>query len=801
MKFTLSWLKKHLDTDATLTEITDRLTAIGLELEEVTDPAAKLAPFKVAKVKSATQHPNADKLRVCIVETADHGDVQVVCGAPNARTGMTAVFAPVGSYVPGTDIVLKAGELRGEASNGMLVSERELEISEDHDGIIDLPDDVPLGLPFAEYAGLNDPVIEIGLTPNRGDCAGVRGIARDLAASGMGTLKPLKVGVSTTSGAPSATVEIQTDSEELCPVFFSRTISGVKNGPSPVWLKRWLEAVGQRSITSLVDITNLMTLGYGTPMHVFDVAKIDGAKLTVRNARAGDEMLALNGKDYAFTPEMVVIADDSGVASLGGIIGGERTGCTEETTEVLLEAALWLPSNVARTGRKLDVHTDARFRFERGTDIEAVLENINVATQYILDFCGGEASDIAVAGTPQKREQTERFRFSKIATRGGADVDPATATDILARLGFEKLSGDDVEAVFLVPGWRPDIQGEDDLVEEVVRIVGYDSIPAVSLPRDAAVSALAFTPAANARRRARRALAASGLQEAVTWSFLPQEQAALFGETKDELYLANAMSRDLSYMRPSLLPNLITAAGRNADRGYADVGLFEVGTIFNGVGAKEQPATAAAIRAGKSGARDWNDAPQPVSLFDAKADAIAALEAAGAPVANLQVRRAAPGHFHPGRSGVLALGKAVLAHFGEIHPRVLKAIDVKGPVVGMELFFDAIPPSRKKSGAAKPLLQLSAFQSVDRDFAFLVDETVMAESLLKAAKGADKKLISGVSLFDVYAGKGIPEGKKSLAIAVTLQPVAASLTEEDIEAVCDKVVASVIKATGGELRG
>ncbi len=797
MKFTLSWLKKHLETDASLQEITDKLTAIGLELEEVNNPAEKYAPFRTATVVDCWQHPNADRLRVCIVDSGTGENTQVVCGAPNARKGMKAVFAPDGAYIPGLDVTLKAGTLRGEASNGMLVSERELELSDEHDGIIDLPEETEIGVPYADFAGLNDPVIEIGVTPNRGDCLGVRGIARDLAATGIGTLiehPDVKIEGSFKS---TPVVKIETEGK-YCPLFASRLIKGVKNGPSPAWLQQKLTAIGLRPISILVDITNLMTMDHNRPMHVFDAAKVKG-DLTVRMGREGDSFMALNDKEYELNEEMTVIADDNGVVSLAGIMGGLSTGVQDDTVDVLVESALWDPSNIATTGRRLNVFSDARFRFERGVDPEYTVEGLEFATKLILGLCGGEAGEISLAGEMPNTRREMEFDPAMVKSWGGMDVSTDRCVEILNSLGFmSKAQGD--KLMVSIPTWRTDIDRHWDLIEEITRIEGFDNIPAVSLRNEESLPQDAYTSDQKKLRSARRALAAHGMNEAVSWSFTSSVTAPLFGEIKDEVRLANPISSDLDVMRPSLLPNLILAAQRNVDRGYGDTALYEIGTYFLGVKPEEQPTAVAGLRTGSQGPRHWDQGQRSVDVFDAKEDAMVALQALGAPVSNLQTSTDAPSYYHPGRSGSLRLGKNVLANFGELHPRTLKAMDVKGPIVAFEVFPANVPKSKKAGSTARPLLRPSPLQPLERDFAFIVDQGVAADAALRAAKGADKKLITASSLFDVYQGKGIEDGKKSLALSVTIQPQDQAMTDEQIDEVCQKVIAQVIKATGGDLR-
>ncbi|HET8727888.1 MAG TPA: phenylalanine--tRNA ligase subunit beta, partial [Alphaproteobacteria bacterium] len=768
MKITLSWLKDHLETDATVDEIAEALTSLGLEVEEVEDRGSALAAFTVGYVKSAEKHPNADKLRVCIVDTG-RGDVQVVCGAPNARTGMKGVFAPAGTHIPGTGLDLKKGVIRGVESNGMLCSEREMGLSDAHEGIIDLAEDAPVGAPFAALMGLDDPVIDIALTPDRADCAGVRGIARDLAAKGIGTLKPLPA--EKVPGRFESPIGVRFDFPEddakACPLFVGRLIRGVRNGSSPKWLQDKLLSVGLRPISALVDITNYFTIDRNRPLHVFDAGKVKG-DLVLRLSTDGEMLAALNDKTYALEPGMTVICDDTGVVSLGGVMGGEPTGVTEETTEIFLEVALFDPYRTATTGRKLGIESDARYRFERGIDPAAVFDGMEQATAMILELCGGEPSEPVVAGREPEWRRTLHLRPSRVAALGGLDVPLDEQVRTLTRLGCEvataaRHAGEEDLAV-VPPSWRADIEGEADLVEEVLRVRGYDDIPAVPMPRLVATTKPSVTPFQRTTGLVKRLLAARGMEEAVTWSFMAAEHAALFGFQNEGLRLVNPISSELDTMRPSVLPNLIQAAGRNADRGYADAALFEVGPVYRDAEPTGQDLVATGIRSGRTGPRHWAEAPRAVDAFDAKTDALAVLEAAGAPVANLQVTTDAPDWYHPGRSGVLRLGANVLAVFGEIHPAVLSTLDVAGPVAAFEVWLDRVPQPKKKTGPARPLLKLSPFQPVERDFAFLVDADVAADRVVRAARSADKALITDIVVFDDYRGQGVPEGRKSLAV-------------------------------------
>jgi len=801
MKFTLSWLKDHLDTDASLDEIVERLTSIGLEVESVDDKAA-LKPFVIAKVLTAEKHPDADKLRVLSVDTGDGKPIQVVCGAPNARAGLIGAFAAPGTYVPGIDVTLSVGKIRGVESHGMMCSERELELSDEHNGIIDLPADAPVGTPFATYAKLDDPVIEINLTPNRPDATSVYGIARDLAASGLGTLKTGTV--EPVAGKGACPVKVTIEAPELCPGFALRLVRGVKNGASPKWLQQRLIAIGLRPINALVDITNYLTFDRGRPLHVYDLKKVAG-NLVVRRAREGEKVLALNEREYTLTPDMCVIADDKGADSIAGVMGGEHTGSDENTTDVLIESALWDPIATARTGRTLGIITDARYRFERGVDPEFMVPGLELATRMVLDFCGGEPTEIDVTGYAGYTPKIVSFPVSEVKRLTGIEVAKDEALGILTRLGFKPLGSSDVVDVE-VPSWRPDVDGKADLVEEVMRIHGVDEIAPQPLASHDAVNGKILTTLQIRSRAARRALAVRGMMEAVTWSFIPAKHAELFGGGHNELKLANPIAADMSDMRPSLLPGLLAAAQRNADRGLGDVALFEVSGTYEGDAPEKQRRVAAGIRRGtaklEGSGRNWSGNAAAVGVFDAKADALAALEACGAPVDKLQIETGAPSWYHPGRSGVIKLGpKTVLGTFGEFHPKTLEVLDVSGPLCGFEVFVDAIPEPKAKPTRTKPKLELSPFQAVKRDFAFVVDKAVEAGTLTRAALAADRKLITGVSVFDVFEGASLGEGKKSIAIEVSIQPVEKTLTDEDFEALAGRIVENVKKQTGGVLRG
>ena len=805
MKLTFGWLKEHLDTARSLDEIAAKLTMIGLEVERIEDKAKLFAPFVIARVVEAKPHPNADRLRVCMVDAGDGKPIQVVCGAPNARTGMKGVFAPPGAFIPGKNLTLGVGKIRDVESRGMLVSEFELQISDDHEGIIELPDDAPVGVPYAKYAGLDDPMIEINLTPNRGDATGVHGIARDLAAAGIGKLKdtPIK----TVKGQFPCPVKVTLDfgaTTSLCPAFALRLIRGVKNGPSPDWLARRLTAIGLRPINALVDITNFITYDRGRPLHVFDAAKVRG-DLTVRRARAGESLLALDGKTYALDETMCVIADDHGVESLAGIMGGEKTGCSEATTDVLIESALWVPMNIAQTGRKLGINSDARYRFERGVDAAFMVPGLESATRMVMDSCGGTASEVTVAGSAAAPERVIDFPVAETGRLTGLAVPLADARRVLESLGF-KVAGQGARVKVAPPSWRGDVQDKADLVEEVVRIVGVDKVPSTPFDRGEAPRKPVLTPIQIRTRKAKRALAARNLTEAVTWSFIGKKHAELFGGGKPELALANPIAAELSDMRPSLIPGLVAAAQRNADRGFPDVALFEVGQIFRGDRPEDQLTAAAGLRralAKPSGiGRHWAKRDGEVDAFDAKADALAVLAAAGAPASALQTMPGGPTWFHPGRSGTIQIGpQNVLGHFGELHPRALEALDAEGPLIAFEVILERIPEPRTRGSRAKPVLELSPFQPVQRDLAFVVDREVKAAEIVRAAQSADRKLITGVTVFDLYEGQGIAPGKKSIAIAVTLQPRERTMTDAEIEALAAKIVTEVGKRTGGVLRG
>jgi len=803
MKFTLAWLKQHLDTKAKVPEIADTLTRIGLEVEQMFDPATALAAFRVAEVIKCEKHPNADKLSVCEVDTGKER-LQVVCGAPNARAGMKGVFAPVGSYLPGSGLALTKAKIRGVESFGMLLSERELERSDEHTGIIELDPRAKVGSAAAAALGLDDAVIEVAITPNRPDCLGVRGIARDLAAAGLGKLTKDAVEPVKGSFANPIAIKLEFDKESAnaCPVFAGRLVRGVRNGPSPDWLQRRLKAIGLRPINALVDITNYVAYDRGRPLHVYDADRLKGA-IRARLGRKGEQFLALDGKVYEVDADMCVIADDAYVLGLGGVIGGEDTGVTEATTNVFIESAYFDPKRTARTGRKLGIQSDARFRFERGVDPDFVVPGLELATEIVLQLCGGAPSKITIAGKAPKASKPFKFEISQVARLSGLALTSGEIKKLLAALGIA-LDGKGKQVKAQAPSWRPDITGPCDLVEEVVRLIGVDQVRAAPMSREAGVARPVLTEAQRRQRLTRRVLAARGLIEAVTWSFVTPEHARLFGGGKDELTLSNPISTELAEMRPSLLLGLITAAQRNRDRGFADGALFELGQAYRGAQPEDQFAAASGVRFGRSAlsasGRHWSGEAPAADIFAAKADAVAALTALGIDQASLAVTREAPSWFHPGRSGALKLGsQTVLGVFGEFHPDLLATLGIDPPIAGFELYLDVVPPSKRK-GASKAL-DASDLQPVRRDFAFLLDDKVAAGEVLRAALAADRALISDVGVFDVFTGKGVPDGKKSLAIEVTLQPRDKTLTDAEIEAVAARIVAAVKKATGGELRG
>ncbi|MDP5219733.1 phenylalanine--tRNA ligase subunit beta [Ruegeria sp. 2205SS24-7] len=798
MKFTLSWLKDHLETDASVDEITEALTDLGLEVEDVFNPADRLKDFKLGYVTHAEKHPDADKLRVCKVDT-DEGELQIICGAPNAREGITVVVCKPGMYIPGLDLTINVGKIRGIESYGMMASERELELSDEHDGIIELPSGA-VGDSFVDWLAENDPskvdpVIEIAITPNRQDALGVVGIARDLAARGLGTLKLREdVAVPGDFDCP-INVSIDEDTLDGCPLFTGRLIRGVKNGPSPQWLQDQLKAIGLRPISALVDITNYMTFDHNRPLHVFDADKVSG-NLRIHRAKGGETLRALDEKDYAFEPGMMVISDDNGPESIAGIMGGEGTGCTEDTVNVFLESAYWNHVQIALTGRKLRINSDARYRFERGVDPEYTLPGLEHATQMILDICGGEASDVVIAGEVPDHSRAYRLDSDRVQSLVGMEIPEAEQRQTLTALGF-RLEGDMAH----VPSWRPDVMGEADLVEEVARIASLTKLQGKPLPRvTEGLPKPVMTPKQRREAMARRTCAALGYNECVTYTFIDQASAALFGGGDEKTMLENPISSEMSHMRPALLPGLLQAAARNQARGFSDLALFEVGPTFHDGEPGEQQTLISGLLVGRNGPKDVQGASRGVDVFDIKADTEAVLAAIGAP-AKVQILRGADTWWHPGRHGKICLGpKKVLGVFGELHPRVLQAMDVKGPAMAFTIWPDEVPMPRK-SGATRSALELRDLQAVERDFAFVVDADVEALTLVNAAAGADKTLIDGVRVFDEFIDGSLGDGKKSLAITVRLQPSEKTLKEADIEAVSAKIVEKVAKATGGVLRG
>ena len=780
MKFSLSWLKDHLDTTASVEEISAKLNAVGLEVEGVEDPAAKLAGFKVAKVLTAERHPNADKLQVLTVDTGDGAPLQVVCGAPNARAGLVGVLGLPGAVVPAGGFELKKSAIRGVESNGMMCSTRELELGDDHDGIIELPTDAPIGTNFADYHG-TDPVFDVAITPNRPDCMGVYGIARDLAAAGLGKLKP--IAVQAAPGSFPCPLPIRTDDPEGCPAFYGRAIRGVKNGASPQWMQDRLLSAGQRPISALVDITNYVMLAYGRPAHAYDLAKLTGA-IFARRAVDGETVLALNGKEYTLNSAMTVIADDKGVHDIAGIMGGEHSGCADETTD-----------------RALNLTSDARARFERGVDPAFLDAGLAILTELIVEICGGTPSEVIQAGTPPAGTKVVAYDPALSEGLGGVAIAGDRQREILSALGFSA----DAQFNVTVPSWRPDVDGAPDLVEEVVRIHGLDNVASVALPRADGVARPTATPAQKLERKLRRAAAARGLNEAVTWSFLPEAQAAAFANGNADLWtLANPISEDLKVMRPSLLPGLLSAVKRNVDRGADGLRLFELGRRYlrGTSGHSDERLTLGVVLAGEKAPRGWaTGKAASFDAFDAKAEALALLAEAGAPVENLQVMGEAGSQFHPGQSATLRLGpKTILARFGMLHPALLKQFDVDGPVAAVELFLDAIPAKRGAVGFARAAYAPPALQSVTRDFAFLVDAKLPAGDLVRAIKGADKANIVAARLFDDFRGQGVPEGQKSVAVEVTLQPTEKSYAEADLKAIADAITAAAGKL-GAVLRG
>ena len=795
MRFTLSWLKDHLDTEASVAQVAEAMTMAGLEVEHVDDPAARFAAFSVARITDAVQHPNADRLRVCQVETRD-GVKEIVCGAPNARAGLTTIYAPIGTYIPGSGITLEPRPVRGVTSNGMLCSAAELEIAEDADGILELADGLAVGSSAAEALGL-EAVIDFEVTPNRPDWLGVAGIARDLSATGIGRLKDLSV--APIAGSFPCPVDIRLDGSDACPVFAGRLIRGVKNGPSPAWLQARLRAIGLRPISALVDVTNLISYDRARPLHVYDAAKLVGGFVEARLGRDGESVAALDGQTYAVGPEMCVIADGSGAIGLGGVMGGASTGCSETTTEVFVESAWFDPIRTAQTGRATGIASDAQYRFARGVDPGFVVPGLELATKLILELCGGEASEVRVAGEVPAPVPPVEFDPTYVAKLSGLTIAPDRSLEILTKLGFV-VTGLGKALTVQPPTWRRDVEGKADLVEEVARIAGYDKLPAMPLPEMARPPGGVLTTRQGRAVTARRALAALGYAEAVTWSFMDHGLAERFGGGQAALILADPIAADLDCMRPSILPNLIQAAARNANRGFADVALFEIGPIFAGDRPQDQRTAIAAVLAPHPPKR-W-DGQKSDDLFALKADLMSLLDQLGAPVASLQVAQgSASAWWHPGRSARLQLGpKAVLAEFGALHPAALAALDAEGPIYGFEIWLEAMPEPKRKAIKTRAALALSPFMPLRRDFAFVVGAGVAAADLVRAVQGADKALIDRVWVFDVYAGAGVPEGAKSLALEVTIQPTDHTLTELEIEALSSRIIAAAEKAVGAKLR-
>jgi phenylalanyl-tRNA synthetase beta chain len=796
MKFTLSWLKAHLDTDADAATVAEMLTSIGLEVESIEDKGAALKDFIVGYVVSAEKHPNADKLKVCMVDTGSGAPIQVVCGAPNAHTGMKGVFARPGIVIPASGEVLRVGTIRGVESRGMLCSERELLLSDEHTGIIELAADAKVGTPAADALGGSDPVIDVSITPNRGDCTSVFGIARDLAAAGLGKLRAGSVTPVPGGFASPIKVTLNFDDHpKACPLFAGRYIRGVKNGPSPKWVQDGLRGVGLRPISALVDVTNLLSLDRGRPLHVFDADKLFG-DVQARLAKDGETILALDGKTYTLDSTMCVIADAKEARGIGGVMGGEDSGCTDTTTNVFVESAFFEPASIARTGRKLGILSDARYRFERGVDPEFVVPGIELATKYILEFCGGTPSEVVVAGQVPEWRRKIAFTPQAVTRLAGIEVPKTEIRRILLSLGFTVEDGEPMQV--MPPSWRSDVMGSADLVEEVVRIFGITKVPSAPMSRPSVIARPTLTSAQRRARGVRRVLASRGFNETINFSFLPRAHAKLFGGGDDARQIENPIASDLDALRPSVLPSLLAAAVRNAARGNADLMLFEIGAQFESGVPGAQQAVTAGIRAG-TGVRSWTKSTHPPDAFDAKADMLAVLDTAMGAAMTAPVKSGAPSWYHPGRSGMLALGAKPLAYFGEIHPGVLAKLDLKGPVAAFEVFMDAIPEGKAKS-RARSLFSPSPYPAVERDFAFVVDRDVTAEDVLKAARNTDRQLIERVDVFDLYEGKGVPEGKKSLAIAVRLQPKDKTLTDAEIDAIAQKIVAAVTKATGGVLR-
>ncbi|MGB0934861.1 MAG: phenylalanine--tRNA ligase subunit beta [Alphaproteobacteria bacterium] len=793
MKITLSWIKDYLDTNASLEEVSERLSMLGLVVDEVHNPADALQGFNVVEIMEAEKHADADRLKVCKVNTGEEV-LQVVCGGPNARAGLKTVLAKPGMVIPSNGMKMKVSKIRGVESHGMLCSTVELGVSDESDGgIIEIAEDVKIGTPFSDVAGLDDPVLEIEITPNRGDCLGAFGIARDLAAAGVGTLIPPKV--PEVQGKGASPISVKLDSGD-CSLFLGRYVSGVTNGPSPAWMQQRLQAIGLRPISALVDITNYLAYAIGRPMHVFDADKLTG-NVVVRYAKNGETLEALDGNTYTLDESMLVVADDTGPQAIAGVIGGMASGCTEITKNVFIESAVFDPISITMTGRKLKILTDSRYRFERGVDRAMVAPSVEMATDFILNTCGGQASEVFVVGDIDHKAITFAFDPNRVKQLTGIDLSDDKVYDVLQQLGCAP-QGDKI----VVPSWRHDLTQEADLVEEVLRIVGYDQLPTTRLPRPEHPNHFESYDGQHQRQiwawNVRRSMTARGYNEAQTWSFMKDDVAQLFGGGQEALRLKNPISQDLSSMRPSLLPNLLEAIHRNAARGYDNVSLFEIGSQFAGIAASDEAYVAAGVRSGTHNTQTWHSKERQIDVFDAKADALEVLETCGMDPAKVQISTNVPEYYHPGQSGALTLGpKNVLGYFGTIHPAVLKAMDIDFPVVVFEIFLSALPIPRKK---AKGPIELSSYQPLERDFAFILDEAVPANDIVQAIRKTDRELITAVNIFDVYQGKGVPEGKKSIACSIRLEPKQATLTDTDIKAISDKVITGVEKATGGVLR-
>ena len=810
MKFTLAWLKDHLDTTASMDDIATTLSRIGLEVEGIAASAAALSAFTIARVLEARKHPRADRLQVLLVEVEPgKAPVEVVCGAPNARAGLIGVFAPLGAYVPGTKITIEKRPLMGVVSNGMMLSEREMELSDAHEGIVDLAPELAkrVGERYVDVMELDDPVIEVKLTPNRPDCTGVRGIARDLAAAGLGALRP-EPKIDGVDGAAPCPVDIVLDfapgDERACSCFAGRYIKGIKNGPSPVRIQKRLRAVGQRPINAVVDVTNYISIDRGRPLHVYDADKLHGA-IRARLGKAGEKFLGLDGKEHEVAADMCVIADDRAVLGFGGILGGADTGCTEKTTNILIECAYFDPMRTAATGRRAGIQTDARYRFERGVDPAFVRPGLDLATRMMLDAAGGTPSKAKVAGAAPMRDLVVDFRPAQVAKLAGLDLPEAEIAAKLGALGFKADAKGPLWRV-AVPSWRPDVHGAADLVEEVARIVGLDRVPSAPMPRLKGVTSTVLTERQRRARRARRTLAARGMVEAITWSFVKRGEAEHFGGGAATLEIANPISSEMTSMRPSLLPGLLAAVHRNRNRGFDDIALFELGQAYRGDGEADQFVAAGGVRAGATQltghGRHWQGAASPAGLYDVKADVVALLASVGFDAGKAQVVREAPAWFHPGQSAALKLGpKKVLAYFGVLHPATLRLMDVDGPAAAFEVFLDALPGEKKRSTRARAPLMAQDLQPVRRDFAFLVGTEVAAGDLVRAALGADKALVTGANVFDVFEGGSLPSGRKSIGLEVVLQPASKTFTDSEIEALGAKIIAAVTTATGAEIRG